>query len=108
MKIKYQSGGMITYTPFIPQSGTSSGSGSDRDKKNKISGTLQEKIIDVLKESGIQSDVDSFLSEANTFLTKSQHLSNMSIFGGSDDDYSMTDLIGVLSMANKVKQNKLQ
>ena len=108
MKIKYQSGGMITYTPFIPQSGTSSGSGSDGDKKNKISGTLQEKIIDVLKESGIQSDVDSFLSEANTFLTKSQHLSNMSIFGGSDDDYSMTDLIGVLSMANKVKQNKLQ
>lgn len=108
MKIKYQSGGMITYTPFIPQSGTSSGSGSDRDKKNKISGTLQEKIIDVLKESGIQSDVDSFLSEANTFLTKSQHLSNMSIFGGSDGNYSMTDLIGVLSMANKVKQNKLQ
>ena len=108
MKIKYQSGGMITYTPFIPQSGTSSGSGSDGDKKNKISGTLQEKIIDVLKESGIQSDVDSFLSEANTFLTKSQHLSNMSIFGGSDGDYSMTDLIGVLSMANKVKQNKLQ
>ena len=108
MKRIYQSGGVVSYTPFIPNSGTTnttSSSGST-DKQDKITGTLQKEIVDVLKENGIQSDVDTFLSTANAFLNKSQHLSTMSLFGGSSDDYTMTDLIQVLSMANRVKQNK--
>lgn len=108
MKRIYQSGGVVSYTPFIPNSGTAntiSGSGST-EKQEKITGTLQKEIVDVLKENGIQSDVDTFLSQANAFLNKSQHLSSMSLFGGQYDDYSMTDLIQVLSMANRVKQNK--
>lgn len=111
MKRIYQSGGVVSYTPFIPNSGTanttSSSSGST-EKQEKITGTLQKEIVDVLKENGIQSDVDTFLSQANAFLNKSQHLSSMSLFGGQSDDYSMTDLIQILSMANKVKQNKAQ
>lgn len=109
MKWKYQSGGVVSYTPYIPQSGVAqtSDSGSS-SKQEKITGTLQKEIIDVLKENGIQNDVDGFLSEANAFLTKSQHLTNMSLFGGEDDSYTMSHLIGVLSMANRVKQNKLQ
>ena len=107
MKRIYQSGGVVSYTPFIPNSGTASTSSSgSTEKQDKITGTLQKEIIDVLKENGIQSDVDTFLSQANAFLNKSQHLSSMSLFGGQSDDYSMTDLIQVLSMANKVKQNK--
>ena len=108
MKRIYQSGGVVSYTPFIPNSGTTittSSSGST-DKQDKITGTLQKEIVDVLKENGIQSDVDTFLSTANAFLNKSQHLSTMSLFGGSSDDYTMADLIQVLSMANRVKQNK--
>lgn len=107
MKRIYQSGGVVSYTPFIPNSGTvnTSSSGST-EKQDKITGTLQKEIVDVLKENGIQSDVDTFLSQANAFLNKSQHLSSMSLFGGQSDDYSMTDLIQVLSMANRVKQNK--
>lgn len=110
MKRIYQSGGVVSYTPFIPNSGTASTTSSSKstDKQDKITGTLQKEIIDVLKENGIQSDVDTFLSQANAFLNKSQHLSSMSLFGGSSDDYSMTDLIQVLSMANRVKQNKAQ
>lgn len=110
MKRIYQSGGVVSYTPFIPNSGTASTTSSSKstDKQDKITGTLQKEIIDVLKENGIQSDVDTFLSTANAFLNKSQHLSTMSLFGGSSDDYSMTDLIQVLSMANRVKQNKAQ
>ena len=110
MKRIYQSGGVVSYTPFIPNSGTASTTSSSKstDKQDKITGTLQKEIIDVLKENGIQSDVDTFLSTANAFLNKSQHLSSMSLFGGSSDDYSMTDLIQVLSMANRVKQNKAQ
>lgn len=107
MKRIYQSGGVVSYTPFIPNSGTTSTSSSgSTEKQDKITGTLQKEIVDVLKENGIQSDVDTFLSQANAFLNKSQHLSSMSLFGGSSDDYSMTDLIQVLSMANRVKQNK--
>lgn len=107
MKRIYQSGGVVSYTPFIPNSGTTSTSSSgSTEKQDKITGTLQKEIVDVLKENGIQSDVDTFLSQANAFLNKSQHLSSMSLFGGQSDDYSMTDLIQVLSMANRVKQNK--
>jgi hypothetical protein len=107
MKRIYQSGGVVSYTPFIPNSGTAStGSSGSTEKQDKITGTLQKEIVDVLKENGIQSDVDTFLSTANAFLNKSQHLSAMSLFGGSSNDYSMTDLIQVLSMANRVKQNK--
>lgn len=108
MKKVYQSGGVVSYTPFIPNSGTAStaSSSGSTEKQDKITGTLQKEIVDVLKENGIQSDVDTFLSQANAFLNKSQHLSSMSLFGGQSDDYSMTDLIQVLSMANRVKQNK--
>ena len=110
MKIKYQSGGVVSYTPFIPQSGgaTTSGSSGSTEKADKITGTLQKEIIDVLKENGLQSDVDNFLSQANSFLASSQNLSAMSLFGGENDKYTMSHLIGILSMANKVKQNKAQ
>lgn len=109
MKIKYQSGGVVAYTPFIPNSGTSpQRSAIPETKQEKITGTLQKEIIDVLKENGIQSDVDTFLSQANAFLNKSKNLTGVSLFGGESNDYSMSDLTTVLSMANKVKQNKLQ
>ena len=109
MKIKYQSGGVVAYTPFIPNSGTSpQSSATPETKQEKITGTLQKEIVDVLKESGIQSDVDTFLFQANAFLNKSKNLTGVSLFGGESNDYSMSDLTTVLSMANKVKQNKLQ
>lgn len=109
MKIKYQSGGVVAYTPFIPNSVTSpQPSATPETKQEKITGTLQKEIVDVLKESGIQNDVDTFLSQANAFLTKSKSLSGVSLFGGENTDYSMSDLVSVLSMANRVKQNKLQ
>lgn len=109
MKIKYQSGGVVSYTPFIPQSGAINQSpGVEQSKQEKITGTLQKEIIDVLKENGIQNDVDAFLSQANAFLDKSKNLSSVSLFGGENPDYTMTDLIGVLSMANRVKENKNQ
>ena len=75
MKRIYQSGGVVSYTPFIPNSGTASTASSSRstEKQDKITGTLQKEIVDVLKENGIQSDVDTFLSQANAFLNKPQH-----------------------------------
>ena len=55
MKRIYQSGGVVSYTPFIPNSGTASttSSSGSTEKQDKITGTLQKEIVDVLKESGI-------------------------------------------------------
>ena len=105
MKIKsYQVGGIV-YTPFSPQQSqqttTSSGTTSE-----KISGTMKKEIIDILKENGIPSDVDAFLNKANEFLNGSMSLSGKSLFGGTDDDYDLSDLITIQKMANDVRWNK--
>lgn len=111
---KYQDGGAI-YTPFISSRGASKGqvspyatSSTSSSKSEKPDTKIRDEIIKVLQESGINNDVDSFLQVANDFLVRSQNLSNASLFGGSDDSYSISDLTYVLSLANKVKQNKLQ
>ena len=112
LKRKYQVGGVV-YTPYLPaQAGTAQGttstsaSSSTSSTPEKISGTMKKEVIDILKENGIPSDVDQFLQYANNFLNKSKNLSSYSLFGGNDDDYDMSDLIKVQSLANKVKFNK--
>lgn len=105
---KFQVGGVV-YTPFLPaqagspQQTTSTGS-STSSSSEKISGTMKKEVIDMLKENGIPSDVDSFLTQAQSFLNKSTHLSS-SLFGDSDD-YDLSDLIQLQSLANRVKFNK--
>lgn len=107
MKIKKHQAGGIVYTPFIPnQNEGTTNTTSTSSSSEKITGTLKKEIVDLLKENGIPNDVDEFLSNANSFLSKSSSLSRMSIFGGTDDDYDMSDLVRVESMANKVKFNK--
>lgn len=110
---KYQVGG-IAYTPYLapqaasPQESLTTSGGATSSKSSspeKISGTIKKEIIDLLKENGIPSDVTTFLNAANTFLSKSQSLSGMSLFGGTDDDYDLTDLIKVQQMVNDVKYN---
>lgn len=94
-------------SPFGPSTQQTT-SGSGETKTEKISGTIKKEIIDILKENGIPSDVDAFLSKANDFLNSSTSLSSMSLFGGTNDDYSMSDLITIQKMANDVKWNKTQ
>ena len=94
------------FGPSAQQQTTTMSSGET--KAEKISGTIKKEIIDILKENGIPSDVDAFLNAANSFLGKSTSLSSMSLFGGTNDDYSMSDLITIQKMANDVKWNKSQ
>ena len=109
----YQAGGAI-YTPFISNRGVSqAGQQTTSDTKSssktdKASDAIQKEIIDILKENGLQNDVNKFLETANTFLTKSRNLSSMSLFGGEEDEYTMSHLISILQMANGVKRNKGQ
>lgn len=97
--IQKRQGGGIIYTPFIPQyttPGAQEISQKTSEDSNKITGTLQAEIVDVLKENGIPSDVDAFLGAANKFLRKAE------ITG----EYTMSDLIRIQSLANRVQYNK--
>ena len=73
MKIKrHQVGGIMYQSPFGPSAqATASSATSASNGPEKISGTIKKEIIDILKESGIQSDVDAFLNKANSFLNNS-------------------------------------
>lgn len=97
--------GGITYSPVEPsmqqQAAAAAAAGSQDPRK--ISGTMEAEIIKILTESGIPSDVDAFLNAANSFLNKSSSLSSMSMFGGKNGDYSLSELITIQSMANKIK-----
>ena len=57
MKRIFQSGGVVSYTPFIPNSGTTSttSSSGSTEKQDKITGTLQKEIVDVLKENDVKA-----------------------------------------------------
>lgn len=110
MKFKsYQVGGAI-YTPFISNRGATPQSGATptttaSSKSDKIGETIEKEIINIIKESGIESDVNLFLTEADNFLNKSRSLSATSLFGG-DVSYTMSDLIHIQKLANSVKENK--
>ena len=93
-------------SPFGPSTQQATSTGSKQSTPEKISGTIKKEVIDILKENGIPSDVNEFLNKANSFLNNSTSLSNMSLFGGTNDDYSMSDLITIQQMANSVKWNK--
>jgi hypothetical protein len=108
MKIKRHMIGGITYSPIrssMQQQQAAAAASSSSDPE-KISGTMKAEIIKILTESGIPSDVDAFLNAANSFLNKSSSLSSKSLFGGTNDDYSMSELITIQGMANKIKWNK--
>ena len=111
---KYQVGG-IAYTPFIPQSaaptvstndGTSSSNSKTKKETSSKKAALEDDIINILKENGIPSDVNAFLKVANSFLSRSTNLSNSTLFGGTEDGYSMGDLIRLQKYANEIKFNK--
>lgn len=112
MKIrKYQAGALI-YTPSptgaTAGASSTSGSSSSSSKSEKISGTVQKEIMDLMKTDGLPSDVSKLLDFASKYLDKSSHLSNYSLFGGTDEDYDIKDYIKILRMTQEAKYNKEQ
>ena len=101
---KHQVGGVI-YTPFfgnelLAQRDATQSSKSSKTKDDKDD--LEKEIIDVIKESGLPSDVDAFTTTAAKFLRKSQSFGSV---GSTGSQYTMNQLIKLHSMANKVKFN---
>lgn len=112
MKIrKYQAGALI-YTPSptgaTAGASSTSGSSSSSSKSEKISGTVQKEIMDLMKTDGLPSDVSKLLDFASKYLDKSSRLSNYSLFGGTDEDYDIKDYIKILRMTQEAKYNKEQ
>lgn len=109
--VEYQSGG-IYYTPFFrdsvmgqqtaqPSASTAKSSG-DEDAEDNI---IKKEIVQVLKENGLQNDVDYFLSKAKSFLSGVRN-SISGIFGESKSSFDLSGLLRVQSLANRVKRNK--
>lgn len=100
MKIKkYQSGG-ITYLPTVNRiegaATTAASSSSSSSESSKVPGFAKE-IISLIKENGIESDVDVFLSSLQRTLD---------VAGDpTGENLSMRDILRVLKDVNKVKQN---
>ena len=118
MKIKKYSVGGIAYTPFIPNQATANttstndavdatGGGSSASSKSSAKkAALQDDIVKLINQNGLPNDVNAFITQANSFLTKSQSLTGMTLFGGTDDEYSLSNLMKLQSTANLVKFNK--
>lgn len=108
MKIKSMQSGGIVYTPFIPNSGEvqQQQATPNNESKEKITGTLKKEIIDLLKENGLQNDVDTTLNAASSFLQQASMLSNFTAFGGNNEDFSLAQLMQVQSLVNRTKRNK--
>lgn len=102
--------GGIVYTPFIPNRTQQQQEVKENKspKEEKIIGTIKKEIIDLLKENGLQNDVDNTLNAAMNFLNSSSNLSNFAIFGGSQSDFSLAQLTQVQSLVNRTKRNKQQ
>ena len=111
MKIRKYQAGAIIYTPTPTGTATSaqqstSSSSSSTEKSDKITGTVQKEIMDLMKQDGLPADVDDLLAFASRYLDKSSHLSDMSLFGGTEKDYNMKDYIKILNLVQKAKYNK--
>ena len=100
MKIqKYQYG--ASYTPISREvMGQSQGepatSPSSEKKDDKL---IEQEIIKVLEENGIPTDVDYFLSQAQSFLQDSTN-----IFSGKKTN-TMSQIIRLKSLANRLQHN---
>jgi hypothetical protein len=112
MKIrKYQAGALI-YTPSptgaTAGASSTSSSSSSGTKSEKISGTVQKEIMELMKTDGLPSDVSKLLDFASKYLDKSSQLTNYSPFGGTDEDYDIKDYIKILRLTQEAKYNKEQ
>lgn len=98
--------GGIAYSPIRSSAQAAPASAGNNSATEKIGGTIAGEIADLIQQNGIKSDVDAFLNAANSFLSRSTSLSGMSIFGGSNNNYNLRELIAIQQMANEVKFNK--
>lgn len=114
MKLKkYQQGGGLIFTPFIPEqwAGTSSsqtsrsGSGSSGSEEAKLD-PLDKELVSLMKDQNLlPSDIQVIYNRLIGFQRRSQSLSSV---GGGSDTYRavMPGMLQILSLVNTAKANK--
>lgn len=103
MKIKKHQLGGVAYTPYIRESGagTTTSASPKSSKSEKDAGDeIQKAIIKVLLENkGLPNDVNYFLNKANALM-----MNSTDIYG--NENYIMSDLIKLQSLANNIHHNQ--
>lgn len=109
MKLKYQQGGGLIYTPFIPgslqstaTSGGNDNSGSDEPKID----ALDKEILALMKGADLlPSDVQEIYNALISFQRSTQHLSD---YGGGTSAYRtvMPKMLRIMNMIDVAKHNK--
>lgn len=96
MKIKkYAGGSVFTYLPTTNRRGEAAQqAASSGSAENNF---LAKEIIKIVQQNGLESDVNAFLSAANTILNPG--------FDPLGQNYTMAQVLDLLQVANKVKSN---
>lgn len=111
MKIRKYQAGAIIYTS-TPTGGMATGtqqsasSSSSSTEKSKSSDTILKGIMEQLKTDGLPADVEKVLKYAARYLDKSSHLTDMTLFGGTDETYDLNDYIKIVNLVQQAKWNK--
>lgn len=108
MKLKkYQQGGGLIYTPFIPEdtasTGYSSSSKSSGDDDSKLD-PLDKELLSLMKDQNLlPSDVNQIFTRLIAFQKKSQSLSTL-----GDDSYRsvMPGMLQIMQMVSNARYNK--
>lgn len=98
MKIKLYAGGGIAYLPTTDVRGEAAKAASSSSNSSKVPG-FADKIIDMVKSEGIDSDVNAFLNQVERTL----NLAN----DPTGQNLSMKEILQLARAASSVKTNYL-
>lgn len=111
MKLKYQQGGGLIYTPFIPgrsaTAGAASSSKSGSSEDDPKLDPLDKEILALMKDKNLlPSDIQSIYSALTAFQRRTQHLSGI---GGTAAYRSvMPGMLQIMNMVSLARANKDQ
>ena len=96
MKIKSYAGGGIAYLPTTTNRGEAASAASSSSSSSKVSG-FADKIIDMVRSEGIDSDVNPFLNQVERTL----NLAN----DPTGQNLSMREILQLARSASSIKTN---
>lgn len=113
MKLRvYQDGGGLIYTPFIPGGqetlGAAKQSKSSDDSEDAKLDPLDKELLGLMKDQSlIPSDIQMIFNKLIQFQKKSQQLSSVPGFGGTNSYRSvMPGMLQIMSLVSQAKYNK--
>lgn len=107
MKLKRYAGGGIVYTPYVSTSSVSNPVATASSTTPSSSGTTSQndewkvkKMVEMIQENGLISDVNATMDELKTFWTAAQNMSTNQLFGGTQTYDIMSNLFDIQKEIN--------